>query len=121
MVTVKNIDIGCNDISVEWTPSQMETLLEEHESKFRLCSLRECKRSRIIKIDGYRVTAIQMDEKNQSILDIINIRLMNVRTYDSATEKYRLKFDRLSGGENKYSMTRTLQDASATEVEKLVE
>ena len=30
---------------------------------------------------------------------------MDVRTYDSATEKYRLKFDRLSGGENKYSIT----------------
>ena len=104
-VTVKNMDIGCNDITVEWTPSQMEILLEEHESKFWLCSLRECKRSPVIKIDGYRVTVIQMDQKNQSILDIINIRLMDVRTYDSATEKYRLKFDRLSGGENKYSIT----------------
>ena len=105
MVTVKNIDIGCNDMTVEWTPSQMETLLEEHESKFRLCSLRECKRSRIIKIDGYRVTVIQMDQKNQSILDIINVRLMDVRVYDNVTGKYRLKFDRLSGGENKYSIT----------------
>ena len=104
-VTVKNEEIGCNDISVEWTPSQMEVLLEDQESKFKLCSLRECKRSPIIKIDGYRVTVIQMDQKNQSILDIINIRLMDVRMYDSATGKYRLKIDKLSGGENKYSIT----------------
>ena len=104
-VTVKDNDVGSHHITVEWTQTQMESLLEEHESDFKICSLRECKRSKVVRINSYIVTVIQMDGKNQTILDIIKVHPMDARIYDHGSGKYRLKLDNLSGGENKYSIT----------------
>ena len=104
-VNVKDGDVGPHHISIEWSPAEMEHLCMEHNHALSHWSLRECKLKRDFGVDSYQITVMQMDEKLQSIIEIIKVHAMDAMKFDHDSGKYRLKLENLAGGTNKYVIT----------------